>query len=62
MAILNTEKIRSVLDSVGKGLSMKIDGSAHTILKTTFAALKPLSKVEAVEKLRIEALVFKWKT
>jgi DNA repair protein RecN (Recombination protein N) len=60
LAILkDAEKIRSALDSVGKGL-YEDDGSAHTILKTTVAALKPLNKVEAVEKLRqrIEALVF----
>ena len=60
LAILkDAEKIRSALDSVGKGL-YEDDVSAHTILKTTVAALKPLSKVEAIEKLRqrIEALFF----
>ncbi len=60
LAILkDAEKIRSVLDSAGKGL-YEDDASAHTILKTSVAALKPMSKVEEVEKLRqrIEALVF----
>jgi DNA repair protein RecN (Recombination protein N) len=60
LAILkDAEKIGSVLDNVSKGL-YEDDVSAHTILKTAVTALKPLSKVEAVEKLRqrIEALVF----
>jgi DNA repair protein RecN (Recombination protein N) len=55
----DAEKISSVLDSVSKGL-YEDDGSAHSILKTTVAALKPLSKVEPIEKLRerIEGLFF----
>ena len=60
LAILkDAEKIGSVLDNVSKGL-YEDDASAHTLLKTAVTALKPLSKVEAVEKLRqrIEALSF----
>ena len=60
LAILkDAERIKTVLDSVSKGL-YEDDGSAHAILKTAASALKPVSKIEAIEKLRlrIEALFF----
>jgi DNA repair protein RecN (Recombination protein N) len=57
--IKDAEKIRTILSGVSKGL-YEDDGSAHAILKTTVAVLKPLSKIETIEKLRlrIEALFF----
>jgi DNA repair protein RecN (Recombination protein N) len=55
----NAEKIRSVLDNIGKGL-YEDDLSVHATFKAAVSALKPISGVEAIEKLRqrIEALLF----